>query len=39
MVGDAVGWNIPKAYLYVAMALMTGIEYIKIRMRARNTAP
>jgi predicted tellurium resistance membrane protein TerC len=39
MVGDAVGWNIPKGYLYVAMALMAGIEYIKIRMRARNTAP
>ena len=39
MVGDAAGWNIPKGYLYVAMALMAGIEYIKIRMRARNTAP
>jgi predicted tellurium resistance membrane protein TerC len=39
LVGDGLGFHIPKGYIYFAMAFSVFVEMLNLRMRRKKTAP
>ncbi|CBL45646.1 Membrane protein TerC, possibly involved in tellurium resistance [gamma proteobacterium HdN1] len=39
LTGEGLGFHIPKAYIYFAMAFSLGVEFLNLRLRKKHEAP